>query len=551
MESNIKDIVAKKRLFEAEKLLSELNVIYPESIALKNEGKYVTETLAKLRRNLTRLNSCPSQQEKIDLCEEIIETAVDCYEAKTALEKFPPLPPQSLVIKELPTGFQLHWTAPQTKRSPNYVIVRKQGGVPSSSQDGVQLAENLTQTTYTDSSCVIGAIYGYAVFSQRGEQIENVGSKTGLLQIVGEIRNLQTSPDNSSVAISWTPIPTATIKITRYQGDAPSGTGKEIYPQNPGRLRDTGLINGQVYTYKFQTIFQSPEGKDVVMPGKIISCKPTIPPPDVFDLKAEMLPNDNIRFQGTQPKRGTVYLFVNKTSPAKGTIMQAGLAELIQQFGQPISSAEHGTTRWHNTETGFRFIVPVTLQDGIAVFGQSILTSKIEEIRNLRLHNSGTHWYLRWDFPEGIDQVLLAYRNDQMPDGKNDTNAIRRIVTRKEYKKNDAVSFAGNQNYYFIAFSLIERDGKRHVSHGIRRQTMKVLVKYSLNFRKSTNGDMEGILEIQAKNADSLPAFIVRKNEEHIPLHRNEGVQIASISPSLKKRGSLLIAKTHLEIVFK
>ncbi|MDR2438884.1 MAG: hypothetical protein LBE12_05900 [Planctomycetaceae bacterium] len=544
LENKIRELTAKKYLFEAEKVVTELKEVYPESAILQNEGKQVAATLSTVRSDLAKLPNIKTTQEKLDLCESIIERVNDCYEAKQALEKFPPLPPSNLQVKELPNSFQLSWTPPQARRVPHFILVRKTGGIPVSASDGEQIAKDLDGTTYTDSTCSIGVIYGYAVFSRRGEQIETTGTQSKLLQLIGDVQNLQTQPNDSTVTLTWTPLSAGSVKIIRSsEGIA----DKEIFSQKPGYLQDSNLKNGQIYTYKVQVIFKNPEGKEIITPGKTVSCKPVLPPSAVLDLKADIQPNDEVLLHWTPPKKGHVYIFVvkEKNLPVAGFIQQTGLDGLIKIYGKPIENTETNSANWQNTETGYISLLPVTVENGLAVFGNSVSVHKIEEVKNLRLYNSGTHWHLRWDWANNVDKVLIVYRNDQPPKGKNDNVAVRKVLSKKEYDVEDAFSLSANQDYYFAVYVLLEKDGKFTASKGIHRQTHKTIIKYSLSFRRGSSGEIEGVVEITAENAESLPACIVKRAEDRPPLTRHEGAQIASSAESQRKRSGVLLPKKY------
>ncbi|GHT21144.1 hypothetical protein FACS189419_01560 [Planctomycetales bacterium] len=549
LENKIRELIAKKRFYEAGKELARLKAVEPESAVLQNEGRQIEDTLKTVRNELTKLPNCKTIQEKIDVCEGIIEKTIDCYEAKQALENFPPPSPEYLTVKELPASFQLSWTPPQSKRIPQFVIVRKQGGVPATPQDGEQLAVNLDASIFTDSAAAVGTIYGYAVYSQRGEQFDALGCKTKLLQLVGEVQNLQAMPNDSSVTLTWTPFDNAAVKVFRYTGNSLGGNAQEIYAQKPGTLRDGGLTNGQVYTYKVLAVFKSPDGNDIVSSGKIVSCKPALPPPWVSDLKAEAQPDGAVFFRWTPPARGAVKLFVTKETnlPPPGSVLQTSVTELMQRFGRPIELTDNESANWYNKEAGYVSVIPVTFENELAVFGKPEPVVKINDVKNLHLWNSGTQWHLRWDWSGGIDRVLLVYRSDKNPEGEDDSDSVRLVISRSQYEKDDAVSLPAGQNYYFAVYALLEKDGKIYTSRGMRRQTVKTVIRYSLSFRRTTDGEPEGVLQITAENADSLPALIVKKMPERMPLYRNEGIQIASVAANSRKSGSVLIPKKHFE----
>ena len=370
LETKIKEARDKRYFFEAKRLFQELRQFPDAAKSLQTEETEVNQTIAEVQKRLVKLPSITCPSERFEVSETILALAADCAEAADIL----PPPPKELRATVVPTGIELEWTAPDTKSSLKYVIVRKNGGIPASANDGTRIHDAVTHNKYADLSGEVGVVYGYAVFTQRGKTMETMGCRSDLVQKIDEIRNVSILPGDGLLTVSWKqPLAFKEMIVTRFVGTESTGEGARVLLQSESSFVDSKLNNETTYTYKIQTVFRGIDGGDVISPGKIVSAKPQVPPQAVVDLKASELDDDTVTFKWSSPPHGDVLMFDLGVEPNShpGSIEWTTLAELKKRYGEPIPILAKGQTSWKNTSKDVRYILPITFHDGLAVFGKT------------------------------------------------------------------------------------------------------------------------------------------------------------------------------------
>jgi fibronectin type 3 domain-containing protein len=137
----------------------------------------------------------------------------------------------------------LSWTA--SANATGYVVYR--GATPVSTQSG---------TTFLDSGLVNGTAYSYTVVATNGSASSAASaavSATPMAPAPAAPTGLTATPGNTSVALSWTAVATATSYHV-YRNGALVGS-----PTAP-TYTDTGLVNGTAYTYYVKAVTATTEG---------------------------------------------------------------------------------------------------------------------------------------------------------------------------------------------------------------------------------------------------------------------------------------------------
>jgi len=537
LESKIHDAIGKRFFYEARRLFHEVRQIPEAAAFLQSEEKSVSQTIAEVQKELARLTSVNVLSEKIELCEKILALASDCAEARTTLAQIPPLPPDNLVVTTIPTGIELKWTAPVAKSSLTFIIVRKSGGIPASVNDGVRLQDSITHSRFVDSTVDAGIVYGYAVFTQRDKTIEPTGCRSALVQKIDDVVNVSILPSDGSLTVSWKNQPGSRgMIVTRFTDSTQTGEGVRVTLQSETSFVDSNLNNATVYSYRIQTIFRGIDGKDIVSPGKTISAKPQVPPKAVIDLRANESGDGTTTLQWSLPPQGDVLLFDTDIEPdiPIGTVEWTTIIELIKRYKEPIPILGKGQTSWKNTSTGVRYLWPVTFQDGLAVFGKPTSVIKIADISNLDMDFSGNKLRLIWEWPKGLQKVQITYRHDQYPQGPDDAQSAKVILTRQEYDKEKSWRFqiGDLQEYFFCVYAVVEQDTRKAFSRGVRIQTVKTTIQYDLFIHRQyifwgqINAKL--ILTIESRRA-RFPDLVVKKDNSRPPLNRDYGVPFFDI----------------------
>lgn len=578
LETKIRDALEKRYLFEARRLFLDLRKIPDAQSVFVDEERSTVQTLGMVQDKLNRLSSVREIAEKIDLCEDILTLAADCSEARDTLEKFPPLPPDNLSTRIGKSGsVELNWQGPSSRKPATFVIVRKIGAAPVSPDDGDVLSDRLSNTTYVDSRCEVGVVYGYAVFTRRDKAVENIGCRSKLLQRIDDLVNIKILPGNGNLTFSWDqPVNALGIQITRFEGDSVHGgfsqrEGTKLLIQRETSFVDTGLVNGKTYVYLFQTVFRGIDGQPVETTGTQVTAKPQWPPPAVVDLRlhdrtAQKRSDGSTWLEWTPPQRGDLFLYVANVKPAVpvGQVEFVDPPGLEKRFGEPIPllDSRQGRTCWRNPSTGLRSILPITVLDGLAVYGKPLVVVQVPDVENPHARLSGQKLFLAWDWPEYLEKVLITYRSDRFPEGMNDPSAASRVFSKKEYDVEKAFVLAADdtQDFFFRVHGTIDgtlddtddadlNDDMHHgvrtamaqpfYSNGIEIRTTQTTIRWQLVVRrehrfwgKIVAAEIKMVVE---EGPDGFPDMILKTDFGRPPLNRNYGTLFLEI-PACKER---------------
>ena len=557
IEKQIKISLARHNIYEAHDLFLRLRQMPNAVISMEAEEQRVRETITEVQSQLKKLHATGDLAEKMTICEDILAVAADCEEARTVFQQYPPLPPLNLKAKLVLSGIELNWKAPVSRQPLSFVIVRKIGGVPSSKNDGEILEAKHTGTLFVDQNIKAGAIYGYAVFTQRDQTVEIRGCRSELVQKIDDVQNVNIIPGNGTLTFSWDEqYGCIETRVTRFDGVGMNESGIPVPLQQATSFVDTDLENGRLYRYYIQSVFHGIDGNPVLSPGRKFSAKPQLPPDPVPDLRAKRDANGGTILFWTPPQRGEVLLFdlpgsnSQKIKPVEYTT----IVELKRRFSEPLPIREplEGQTDWHCESNGVRHILPVTFLDGIAVFGQRIRLTNISDVSNLQMQMSGVDLYLTWDWPEGLDKVLILYRHDDFPQGINDPGAAKRIFSKSDYGLQQGFSLkdVSTLNHYFSVHALIENDKKTSCSVGVKLQTAKTIIHYDLVIRRKYVffGEITAKIELGVESGEArFPELLIKSNRGCPPLIREYGVPIMTIPATTGKTQTVPLDASLLE----
>ncbi len=93
----------------------------------------------------------------------------DYATAIEAIERHPPSAPANLIMDAGAKSVRLKWTPATQHTGITFVVCRKEGGLPTTSEDG-RIAE-ITATSFDDTSVAIGKVWYYAVYATLGKTV--------------------------------------------------------------------------------------------------------------------------------------------------------------------------------------------------------------------------------------------------------------------------------------------------------------------------------------------------------------------------------------------
>jgi hypothetical protein len=164
--------------------------------------------------------------------------------AMTPADTTAPAMPASLVISYLSTGLQLTWKNPADADFAGVIVVRKEGGFPTSRTDGLKLYQGKTEF-YADSAVDSAKKYYYGIWSYDASgnysSMASIASTSGKIQTgQNDVKN-NTADPGANKNPSDTSADSQTIQVTSL-GNVPGSVVEQVSTKEA-----SALFSGAVY----------------------------------------------------------------------------------------------------------------------------------------------------------------------------------------------------------------------------------------------------------------------------------------------------------------
>jgi hypothetical protein len=277
--------VRENRLYAAELALQEIEQS-PVEASPPPHVEEVRRRLAEVRVELGEIRDSAANQPKRDLVIsryfELLRRCRDCREALLALQTAPldPLdPPEQPTLRLEGNRRVLSWKAPASGKCPTFYIVQRSLTRPGSRQVDTPFATIFEGDVlhYNDDEIAhCGATLRYMVHAVHRGRIELEGSTIRTYELTSppvafqgvliwqEVMSLRCTRKERALELTWhQPSGARQVLIERWPGGpTEKGLGVAIVPAtSAGRLLDTDLSEGVVFTYRVYCVYDGPEGE--------------------------------------------------------------------------------------------------------------------------------------------------------------------------------------------------------------------------------------------------------------------------------------------------
>jgi len=481
----------------------------------------------------------------LDRYEEALAACADFEPALRAMAASPPPPPADLRVTLLAAGFRLVWRAPATSRSLAFRVVRKEGGVPQSAEDGESLAE-ARGTTLDDAGAPVGRPWFYAVFSQRGGIPCHQPATSGPHLRTAEVDDLELVAGSGDVTLRWTPPPGCRrVDVWRRQGSTPDRPGDGTAVTVAGSsAHDTGLANGVLYGYLVAAVFADPSraGKEIATPGRTATATPVAPPDPVLDLSAART-GRNVQLRWTPISGAIVQIRQTSRLPehAPGLLIPVSQAD---RFGTLISGATSNGAQVALTGQGRVFFIPLSVAAGTAVVGRAVEVTTLDPVARLNVRATGPHLALTWEWPSGTEEVLVAWSHDRHPEDPRQAQGQQARVTHREYDRAGCwlLQNVERRPHYISVFARApEGDLYAPPARTVETLGQGASVSYQVSVRKSLlrRTVEDAWLELTSSGGDGLvlPALVVIGKAHAVPISPRDGEVLVTVDSLRFERG--------------
>ncbi|MFL0252485.1 hypothetical protein ACJDT4_18905 [Clostridium neuense] len=156
-----------------------------------------------------------------------------------------------------------------------------------------------------------------------------------------------------------------------------------------------------------------------------------------------------------------------------------------------------------------------------------------ENIKVIRGEVKYNQLSIDWDWPYGVNRMLVLYRNDKFPTKADDSSAVKIIVDKSygEAVGQFIIHKVKEENYYFCVFPVLEVNGEVTYLEGKKRLVVSKApseVFYRLKVKKSLFGSVKAVSVLFSTSAEeiNMPPTVLVSKKASIPVLKSDGEEI-------------------------
>jgi tetratricopeptide (TPR) repeat protein len=443
---------------------------HPRLAELRKEIGDASTAAEALVRKARALEQQGKLDDAIDAYAEALEFVKDHPEAQAGMSRCPPDPPSLPAFKATSAGVTILWKASPSRGRVTYLIVRKSGSQPTRTTDGDDLARP-TVSPFTDQAAEPGQSYYYAVFAERGGVASARPVVVGPVVRTAEVSGLRATVGDGKVELHWSrPKNLRAVEVWRLPGAEPkAGEGTRLTSVQGESALDQGLTNGTSYGYRVVALFNHPDGRPRASEGVTCLASPVAPPKAITDLKVYRIGNDMFEASWGRLPVGDVRIYrIANPAALRPRVNQAVSTGEADKLGDRVPSAGATLARGQLQHSNELHLLPITVLGQSAVFGQMVSTNWVDDVEQLEAWADGGSLRASWEFPNGFDLALIAYRPDRAPEGPDDPHAKGIRWTRNQSNLNGGFQCPAPSvdRVFLTVYTMVNREGRIHYSMG-------------------------------------------------------------------------------------
>lgn len=534
-----------KQYYEAKRLLEGVKKFSPgyAAPAIEEEIKNAVEMAEQMKK---KAQSSKNEADIVEACTKAYEASNDCPGIKEIISKYPPAAPTNFVISADPIAKVnvLTWTKSSTEGLLFYSVVRKEGAIPISVQDGF-LVGRVSMCSVNDRDIKPGIQYFYAVFAERAGVYSSALTYKDAVSNLFEIANVKIAAGDGLMQLTWEPAAdNAVVEVERMDS---SGKKTKLDCNSRNNFVDKGLENDCEYRYKiFLTYLIG--AKRLSTEGITISGIPTKPPLPIEKLIIKPTQGNEFQIEWENPEGNEIQFFCSTKKPdmLSGDLVPVSRLETFMNvLVVTKTSKTTGTFKYDGEE--LIYVIAVVVKSGSAVIGTIARASKggAVKINNVSLVNGKI--MIASDLPKDCTGVVVLYRHDQFPNDISDVETTRKYIPLKQFQYDGGLVIDSNEseNYYFSIFAEFKRDGESDYSTGtdyLFSNIAKEIITYSISVNKKLFGGGTINLTFESENKNfKLPDIDIMSAQDRAPMFKKTGRLFFEI-PAQEVSGSLQVS---------
>ncbi len=524
---SINRLVPEHKLLEAQRLAGELaSHGFPIDQATLRQVETEINAARGLFEEANRLAVACRIDEALDKWLAALGHCTDYQVAIDAIARHPPSAPGDLTREQTgPNAVRLKWRPTSQQSAIGFIVCRKEGGLPATSEDG-RIAE-VKGTSFDDTSVAIGKAWHYAVYAVLRKTASRSAATCPAILLPGQVSKIAATAIDGEVRLTWTlPLGCDTVEIKgRPSGQARNVRGNEFV--------ESGLQIGRFHEYELSALYPDPNrgGQIIRSAPRKVNVHVTARPTPVVDLRAEVQGN-RVKLSWTPPKVGRLEIRSSDRPPADGLVKSLVDLNEAERFGEALPRLGLGAAEAPLPASGQAFYVPVTVEGTTAAIGQWKSVINLPEVRDFRtrpLANGRVE--LSWEWPAGIDAVRITVAPTSQHWAAK--GSITAHVTGHAFHQNGNVWHVSctRAEPYRISVSTKAPQGDLYSAGVTRVECLghETRVQYSLNsgpFRRLRSARPAITLTTDSEWLGAVHGLVVVGHPERLPTRIDEGAVI-------------------------
>lgn len=181
-----------------------------------------------------------------------------------------------------------------------------------------------------------------------------------------------------------------------------------------------------------------------------------------------------------------------------------------------------------------------------------------ENIKVIRGEVKYNQLSIDWDWPYGVKEVLVLYKNDKFPSKPNDSSSVK-ITVEKNYGETVGqftIHKVKEENYYFCVFPVIKAGDEVNYLQGKKRLIVSKEpseVSYNLKVKKRLLGGIKAvsiIFRTSAEEVNLVPTVLVAK-KGNLPVFKSDGEEIYKFDYMKLSKDEFVEVEVPIDIIKK
>ncbi len=534
-----------KQYYEAKRQLDSVKKFAPgySEPVLEEEINHAIDMAEQLKQ---KAQAAKKEADIIEACTKAYEACHDCPGVKEILSKYPPAAPSNFVIAADPAAKVniLTWTKSTTSGLLYYSVVRKEGAIPISVQDGF-LVGRVSMCSLNDRVLKPGVPYFYAVFAERAGVFSDALTYKDAVSNLFEIAAVKIAAGDGLLQFTWEPVAdNARIEIERTD---PAGKKIRLTCNSRNNFVDKDLENDKEYQYQIFLTYAL-GAKKVSTAGVSLSGIPTRPPLPIEKLIVKPVQANEFQIEWENPEGNDVQFFYSTRKPELLCGDLVPISQLETSMNVLVvnkTSKTAGSFQYEGEE--LIYIIAVVVKSGSAVIGTIARASKGGSVKINQVSLVNGKIMITLDLPKDCTGFVVLYRHDQFPHDISDVETIRKYIPIKQFHYDGGLVIDSNEpeNYFFSVFAEFKRDGESDYGMGtdaLFSNMGKETIIYTINLNKKLFGGGTVTLSFESQNKKFLlPDIDIISAQDRAPMFKKTGRLFYQI-PAQEATGSVQVS---------